>query len=67
MPETSFSECKKATSGEHFQGISFSNFGLIGCKSIRKCAKSKILNIKVRIKKRATERFLWFYVQHKRC
>jgi hypothetical protein len=37
--------------GEHLMGSTFLNFGLIGCKSTKKCAKSKILNIKVRIRK----------------
>jgi hypothetical protein len=32
-------------------GCSFANFGLIGCKSTKKCAKSTILNIKVKVKK----------------
>jgi hypothetical protein len=37
--------------GEHRMGSTFLNFGLIDCKSTKKCAKSKILNIKVRIRK----------------
>ena len=36
---------------EHRMGSTFLNFGLIGCKFKKKCAKSKILNIKVRIRK----------------
>jgi hypothetical protein len=36
--------------GEHRTGSTFLNFGLIGCKSTKKCAKSNILNIKVRIR-----------------
>jgi hypothetical protein len=37
--------------GEHRIGSTSLNFGLISCKSTKNCAKSKILNIKVRIKK----------------
>jgi hypothetical protein len=37
--------------GEHRIQSNFLNFGLIGCISTKNCAKSKILNIKVRIRK----------------
>jgi hypothetical protein len=37
--------------GEHRIGSTFSNFDLIDCKSTKKCAKSTILNMKVRIRK----------------
>jgi hypothetical protein len=37
--------------GEQRIGSSFLNFGLISCKSTKKCAKPKILNITVRIRK----------------
>jgi hypothetical protein len=36
---------------EHRMGSLFLNFGVIGCKSTKTCAKLKILNIKVRIRK----------------
>jgi hypothetical protein len=37
-------------SGEHRIGRTFLNFRLIGCKSSKKCAKSTIVNTKVRIR-----------------
>jgi hypothetical protein len=56
VPETSFSEyyilnITNPRVGEHRMGSTYLNFGLIGCKSTKKCAKSKNLNKKVRIRK----------------
>jgi hypothetical protein len=36
---------------DHRMESTFLNFGLIGCKSTKKCAKSTIFNIKVKIRK----------------
>jgi hypothetical protein len=51
MQETSFSYVTSPRSGEHRIGRTFLTLRLIGCKSTKKCAKSTILNMKVRIRK----------------